>query len=60
MLIAGDHEPLIPFTEVFGSAGITAPLQYGPTAAKPGVTLGVIVMVAVLVVAHCPTLGVNV
>jgi hypothetical protein len=38
--------------EVVGKAGIAAPKQYGPTAAKVGVTFGVIVMVSCAVVAH--------
>ena len=36
--IAGAHDPVIPFKEVRGKAGIDVPEQYGPTAAKLGVT----------------------
>jgi hypothetical protein len=46
--------------EIDGNAGIVAPLQKGPTKAKEGVTLGVIVIVRGAVVAHCPAFGVNV
>ena len=60
LLIAGVHVPVILFVEVVGNAGIVAPLQYGPTAAKFGVTFGVILMVSAVVVAHWPTDGVNV
>jgi hypothetical protein len=34
--IAGDHVPTTPFVEVVGRAGITSPLQYGPTASNVG------------------------
>jgi hypothetical protein len=49
-----------PFREVVGKAGIFAPLQKGPAAAKVGVTLGLIITVLVAVVAHCPAVGVKV
>jgi hypothetical protein len=52
LLIAGDQLPTIPLVEVVGNAGIDVPLQNGPTAAKVGVTLGVIVIVSTAVVAH--------
>ena len=55
-----DQFPLMPFTEVVGSAGMLAPLQYGPTAEKVGVVSGVMVMVNVADVAHCPAVGVKV
>jgi len=60
LLIAGFHVPVIPLVEVAGSAGMVAPLQYGPTAANAGVTLGVIVIVRVVVVAQRPAVGVKV
>ena len=60
LLITGNQLPTIPLVEVVGNAGIDAPLQNGPTAAKVGVTLGVIVIVSTAVVAHCPAFGVNV
>jgi hypothetical protein len=60
LLIAGDHVPLIPFVEVVGNAANTAPEQIGATAAKVGVMLGLTEIVKVVVVAHCPAVGVNV
>ena len=59
-MMAAFHVPIMPLVDVVGNAGITAPLQYGPTAANVGVTFGVMVMVRVVVVAHCPAVGVNV
>jgi len=52
LLIEGDQLPVMPLVEVVGNAGTLAPLQYGPTAANVGVTLGVIVIVSCVVVAH--------
>ena len=50
--MAGAQVPEIPFCEFVGNAGIFAPLQKGPTAAKVGVMFGLMVMVNVVVVAH--------
>jgi hypothetical protein len=58
--IAGLHVPVIPFVEVVGSAGIVAAVQYDPAGVKVGVVCGVIVMDKVVVVAHCPAVGVKV
>ena len=52
MLIAGDQVPVQPLSEVVGNDGIFAPLQKGPTAAKVGVILVLMVMVKVVFVAH--------
>jgi len=52
LLTEGDQLPVMPLVEVVGNAGTLAPLQYGPTAANVGVTLGVIVIVSCVVVAH--------
>jgi hypothetical protein len=60
LLIAGDHVPVIPLFDVVGKALIVAPEQNGPTEANVGVMFGVIVIVNVAVVAHCPAVGVNV
>ena len=60
LLIAGDHVPVIPLFDVVGKAGITEPLHFGVTAVKVGVTFGVMVIVMVVVVAHCPAVGVKV
>jgi hypothetical protein len=60
LLITGVQVPEIPLVEVVGNADIAAPEQYGPTDAKVGVTCGVMVIVSVVVVAHCPAVGVKV
>ena len=57
---AGDQVPVIPLLEVNGKAAKVAPEQMGATAVKVGVTCGLTVMVMVVVVAHCPVLGVKV
>ena len=58
--MAGVHNPVIPFEDEAGNVLIIAPLQNGPTWVKAGVIFGFMVMVIVLVVAHCPVTGVNV
>ena len=50
----------MPFVDVVGNVGATSPEQSGATAAKVGVTLGVIATVTVVVVAHWPASGVKV
>ncbi len=60
MFKAGAHVPLIPLVEVVGSAARTSPEQMGATAANVGVVLLFIAIVSVVVVAHCPAVGVNV
>ena len=57
---AGDQDPVIPFVEVVGKADKVAPEQIGATALNVGVTFGLTVIVKVVVVAHCPALGVKV
>ncbi len=57
---AGDHVPEMPLFEVSGNAAKVAPEQMGATAVKVGVTCGFTVIVKVVVVAHCPALGVKV
>ena len=57
---AGDHVPEMPLFEVSGKAVKVAPEQMGATAVNVGVTCGFTVMVNVVVVAHCPALGVKV
>ena len=52
--------PVIPLIEVVGNGTKTAPEHIDATAANVGVTFGVTVMVKVVVVAHCPAVGVNV
>ena len=57
---AGDHVPLIPLSDVVGNADNVAPEQIGATGLNVGVTLALTVIVNVVVVAHCPAVGVNV
>jgi hypothetical protein len=51
---------VIPLLEVVGNGDKAAPAQIGATAVNVGVMLGFTVMVKVVVVAHCPAVGVNV
>ena len=60
MFSAGDQVPVMPLFDVVGSAVSVAPEQMGATAVNVGVIFGLTVMVRVVVVAHCPTVGVNV
>ena len=57
---ACDHEPVIPLVDVVGNADKVAPAQIGATAVNVGVIFGLTVIVSVVVVAHCPAVGVNV
>jgi hypothetical protein len=57
---AGDQAPVIPLLEVVGNADSVAPEQIGTTAVNVGVTFGLTIIVKVVVVAHCPAVGVNV
>jgi hypothetical protein len=57
---AGDHVPVIPLLEVIGNGGKDEPEQIGATAVKVGVVLLFTVIVSVVVVAHCPAVGVKV
>ena len=50
----------MPLVEVVGSAVSVAPAQMGATALNAGVIFGLTVIVSVVVVAHCPTVGVKV
>jgi len=50
----------MPLLDVVGSAVSVAPEQIGATAVNVGVMFGLTVMVNVVVVAHCPAVGVNV
>jgi hypothetical protein len=60
LTVAGFHVPVMPFVDIVGSVGATAPLQIAGTALKVGNTEGFTVTVSVVVVAHCPAAGVNV
>ena len=57
---AGDQVPVTPLLDVVGNAVSVAPEQIGATALNVGVTFGLTVMINVVVVAHCPVVGVNV
>ena len=57
---AGVHVPVIPLLDVVGNAVNVAPEHIGATAVKVGVIFGVTVIVNVVIVAHCPAVGVNV
>jgi len=57
---AGAQVPVMPLLDVVGSADKVAPEQIGATALNVGVMFGLTVIVNVAVVAHCPTVGVNV
>jgi hypothetical protein len=57
---AGDQAPVKELFEVVGNAASVPPEQIGVTAVKVGVIFGFTVIVKVVVVAHCPALGVKV
>jgi len=57
---AGDQVPVIPLSDVVGNADNVPPEQIGATALNVGVTFALTVIVSDAVVAHCPTVGVNV
>ena len=57
---AGDHVPVILLSEVVGNAANAPPEQIAATGLKVGVAVGFTVMVNVVVVAHCPAVGVKV
>ena len=57
---SGDQVRVIALVEVVGNAFSVSPEQIGDTAAKLGITFGFTVMVVVVVVAHCPAVGVKV
>jgi hypothetical protein len=50
----------MPLFEVVGNGDSVAPAQIGATAVNVGVMLGFTVIVKVVVVAHCPAVGVKV
>ncbi|MNE93567.1 hypothetical protein D3C80_1914330 [compost metagenome] len=57
---AGVHVPLTPLVDVAGKGLKDVPAHTGPIAVNVGATIGFTVMVMVVVVAHCPAVGVNV
>jgi hypothetical protein len=50
----------MPLLDVVGNGASVAPEQIGETGLNVGVIFGLTVIVNVVVVAHCPTVGVNV
>ena len=61
-IVDGLQLPLILLSDVVGSEGTVPPAQMVSVVPKPnvGVMLGVMVTLKVVVVAHCPAVGVNV
>ena len=62
LTVAGLQVPVIPLSDVVGSVGTVPPLQIVKDVPKlnVGAVLGVTVTLSVVVVPHCPALGVNV
>jgi hypothetical protein len=60
LLSAGAQLPVKPLLDVVGNGDKVAPEQIGATAVKVGVTFGLTVIVNVVVLAHCPAVGVKV
>ena len=60
LLSAGAQVPVIPLLDVVGNGFNVPPEQIGATALNVGVMFGLTVMVNVVVVAHCPAVGVKV
>jgi hypothetical protein len=57
---AGAQVPVIPLLELVGSGANVAPEHIGATTLNVGVIFGLTVIVKVVVVAHCPAVGVKV
>ena len=57
---AGDQVPVMPLLDVVGNGLSVAPEQIGATAVNVGVMFGLTTIVKVVVVAHCPAVGVKV
>ena len=60
MFSAGAQVPVIPLLDVVGKVVNVAPEQMGATAVNVGVMFGFTTIVSVVVVAHCPAVGVKV
>ena len=60
MIIAGLHVPLMPLSDVLGNAGAPEFWQSGPMGVNVGETGAVMFTLMVVLVPHCPGLGVNV
>ena len=57
---AGLQVPVYPFSDVVGKGDKAVPVHMGGTGVNAGVVFGVMVMVMLAVVAHCPVFGVKV
>ena len=57
---AGAQVPVMPLLDVVGNGAKVAPEHIGVTALNVGVIFGLTVIVKVVVVAHCPAVGVKV
>ena len=57
---AGVQVPVMPLLDVVGIGVKVAPEHIGATGLNVGVIFGLTVMVKVVVVAHCPAVGVKV
>ena len=57
---AGAQVPVMPLLEVVGNGAKVAPEHNGATTVKVGVIFGLTEMIKVVIVAHCPAVGVNV
>ena len=60
MFNAGDQVPVMLLSDVVGNVANGSPEQIAATGLKVGVIFGLIVMLNVVVDAHCPAVGVNV
>ena len=60
LLSAGDQVPVMPSLDVSGNAFKVPPEQIGATAVNVGRMFGLTTIVSVVVVAHCPVVGVKV
>ncbi len=59
-IVDGLQVPVTPFKEVVDNAGAAAFWQSEPIGLKVGVSFGFTVIVSVVVLAHCPAVGVKV
>jgi hypothetical protein len=60
LITAGAHVPTIPLSEVRGSGATGSPEHTIGYDAKEGIIFGFTTIVIVVVVAHCPIVGVKV
>ena len=60
LTVAGLQVPVMLLFDVVGSVGAVAPEQIGAIASNVGLMFGLTVTFNVVIVAHCPAVGVNV